>query len=325
MARLEKARLEQIFSGFSGVRILVVGDLMLDRFVWGNVTRISPEAPVPVVEVTSESEMPGGAANVAHNIYKLGGGLCIAGIVGDDNNGRILREKLANERADVGGIIVGEKRKTTIKMRIVAHRQQVVRVDYEDIGDLSGSQIDKIAAYVKGHLDEIDAFLIEDYGKGLVIQPLVDRLVELGKAAGKIMTFDPKEGNDLDVRGVTAVTPNKSEAIWAAGREMPERDLGAVLLDKWGCESVLLTLGEHGMLLFQYGKELVDIPCAAREVYDVSGAGDTVISAFTMALAAGASMDEAAVISNYAAGIVVGKVGTAAVTQEELWKEMVNA
>lgn len=322
MARIEKARLKEILAGFAGVRILVVGDLMLDRFVWGNVTRISPEAPVPVIEVMSESEMPGGAANVARNIYKMGGKLCIAGIVGDDYTGRILREGLANERTDIGGIIVTGERKTTLKMRIVAHRQQVVRVDYEDIDDLSGPQIGQIASYIEGRLDEIDAFLIEDYGKGLVTQPLIDRLVELGKAAGKIVTFDPKEGNDLDVSGVTAVTPNRSEAIWAAGSEMPERDLGVALLDKWGCDSVLMTLGEHGMLLFQRGKEPEEIPCAAREVYDVSGAGDTVISAFTLALAAGATMVEAATISNYAAGIVVGKVGTATVTQEELCKEM---
>lgn len=325
MASIEKKRLEQILSGFSKARILVVGDLMLDRFVWGNVSRISPEAPVPVVEVRSESEMPGGAANVARNICKLGGRLYIAGIVGDDPNGRVLMEGLAGEMADVGGVIVGDGRKTTLKMRIVAHHQQVVRVDYEDIEGLTETQIDRLMSYVESRVDGIDAFLIEDYGKGMVSQPLLDRLIALGEKAGKIMTFDPKQGHELGVRGVTAVTPNRSEAVWAAGAEMPERELGSALMDTWGCESVLLTLGENGMLVFERGREPVEIPCAAQEVYDVSGAGDTVIGTFTLALAAGASKYEAAVISNYAAGVVVGKVGTATVTREELWKEMVSS
>lgn len=325
MASIKKERLEHILSGFSNVRILVVGDLMLDRFVWGNVSRISPEAPVPVVEVRSESEMPGGAANVARNISNLGGGLYIAGIVGDDHNGRVLMKGLAGERTDIGGIIIGSDRRTTLKMRIVAHHQQMVRVDYEDVNGLSGEQIDRLIGYIESHLDTIDAFLIEDYGKGMVSRPLMERLVALGRGEGKIITFDPKQGHDLAVGGVTAVTPNRSEAVWAAGREMPERELGAVLMDKWDCESVLLTLGEHGMLLFERGSEPEEIPCVAREVYDVSGAGDTVVGTFTLALAAGASKVEAAVISNYAAGIVVGKVGTAAVTKEELWKEMVSS
>jgi D-glycero-beta-D-manno-heptose-7-phosphate kinase len=251
--------------------------------------------------------------------------LYIAGIVGDDHNGRILMEGLADERTDIGGIIVGDKRKTTLKMRIVAHHQQMVRVDYEDVDGLTKSQIDQLMGYIERQADSIDAFLIEDYGKGMVTQPLLDRLIALGKAAGKIMTFDPKQGHELGVRGVTAVTPNRSEAVWAAGREMPERELGAVLMDKWGCESVLLTLGERGMLIFERGSETEEIPCTAREVYDVSGAGDTVIGTFTLALASGASKFEAAVISNHAAGIVVGKVGTAVVTREELWKEMVSS
>jgi len=325
VASIEKERLKQILSGFSDVRILVVGDLMLDRFVWGDVSRISPEAPVPVVEVRSESEMPGGAANVARNICELGGGLYIAGIVGDDHYGRVLMKGLAGKRTDIGGIIVGEKRKTTLKMRIVAHHQQMVRVDYEDVDGLTESQIDRLMGYIEGQLESIDAFLIEDYGKGMVTQPMLDRLVALGKSAGKIMTFDPKQGHELDVRGVTAVTPNRSEAVWAAGGEMPESKLGLALMDKWGCESVLLTLGEQGMLIFERGSESVEIPCAAREVYDVSGAGDTVIGTFTLALASGASNFEAAVIANHAAGIVVGKVGTAVVTREELWKEMVSS
>lgn len=326
MKKLPRRRTERILDGFDDARVLVVGDLMLDRFIWGSVTRISPEAPVPVVEVTSESDVPGGSANVVTNTCALGARTHVCGIIGADRIGATLREKLAHRRIDLGGIITDPRRTTTLKTRIVAHSQQVVRVDRESKGEVRPREVARIVSYLRGLVPKLDAVIIEDYGKGLVTQGIVDELTRLAHAHGKILTVDPKIGHRLDYRGITAMTPNRAEALWLAGAGPGDRmgieEAGGILLSTLACRGVLVTLGEHGMCLFRNGVPPANIPTAAREVYDVSGAGDTVIATFTLALASGASMEEAAVIANYAAGVVVGKVGTATAGRKELVEAM---
>lgn len=323
---IPRQKLERLFKQFDQLSILVVGDLMLDRFIWGSVSRISPEAPVPIVEVTSESDMPGGSANVVNNLCALGARTYVCGIVGDDLIGRILRDKLTHERIDLGGIMVDPERTTTLKTRIIAHSQQMVRVDKENRIEVGDRETSRLVAYVKSIVRTVDAIIIEDYGKGLVTQRLVSELVPLAKKHGTLVSVDPKIGHRLDYRGITVITPNRAEALWLSGVESGDRaeldQIGHSLLTRLACKGVLITLGEHGMCLFQKGRRPASIPTPAREVYDVSGAGDTVISAFTAALAAGAAMEEAAVVANYAAGVVVGKVGTATASGSEILEAM---
>lgn len=320
--KIPKQKLKRLFDRFDRLNVLVVGDLMLDRFIWGSVSRISPEAPVPIVEVTSESDMPGGSANVVSNLSALGARTHVCGMVGDDRIGQILRNKLANTMTDLGGIMVNPHRTTTLKTRIIAHSQQVVRVDKENSGEVDSRETSRLIAYVNSIVRTIDAIIIEDYGKGLVTQPLVSELIRLGKKHGTIISVDPKRGHRLDYKGITAMTPNRAEALWLAGVEPGERvvldRVGKSLLARLACTGVLITLGEQGMCLFQKGRGPAAIPTTARQVYDVSGAGDTVISTFTAALAAGAPMEEAAIVANYAAGVVVGKVGTATASRSEI-------
>jgi len=326
MNKIPKKKLERLLGKFEGVSILVVGDLMLDLFVWGAVNRISPEAPGPVVEVTSESEVPGGAANVVNNIRSLGGRAYVCGIIGKDRIGETLFQKLNHEKIDLGGVIVDPHRTTTLKTRIIAHSQQIVRVDKESTAEIPRKEIDRIISYAESIVPNLDAIIIEDYGKGLVTQRLVAGLVQLSREHGTILAVDPKRGHMINYRGITVMTPNRAEALWLTGEGERKRatleEVGARLLQRLACRAVLITLGEQGMCLFQRGRKPLSIPTTAREVYDVSGAGDTVISTFTLALAAGASMTEAAVISNYAAGVVVGKVGTATANQREIVEAM---
>lgn len=320
--KISKQKLRRLLDEFDRLNILVVGDLMLDRFIWGSVSRISPEAPVPIVEVTSESDMPGGSANVVSNLSAIGARTYVCGMVGDDRIGNILRAKLANKMTDLGGIVVNPQRATTLKTRIIAHSQQVVRVDKENKGEVGSRETSRLIAYVNSIVRTIDAIIIEDYGKGLVTQPLVSELIRLGKKHGTIISVDPKRGHRIDYKGVTAMTPNRAEALWLAGVEPGESialdRVGKMLLTRLACTGVLITLGEQGMCLFQKGRSPASIPTTAQEVYDVSGAGDTVISVFTAALAAGAPMEEAAIVANYAAGVVVGKVGTATAGRNEI-------
>jgi len=324
--KIPRQKLERLFKKFDQVSILVVGDLMLDRFIWGSVSRISPEAPVPIVEVTSESDMPGGSANVVNNLCALGARAYVCGIVGDDRIGQILRDKLTHKRIDLSGIMVNPERATTLKTRIIAHSQQMVRVDKENRVEVGDRETSRLIAYINSIVRAVDAIIIEDYGKGLVTQQLVSELIRLGKKHGTILSVDPKMGHRLDYGGITVITPNRAEAVWLAGVESSDRvaldHVGKSLLTRLACTGVLITLGEHGMCLFQKGRRPASIPTTAREVYDVSGAGDTVISAFTTALAAGSPMEEAAVVANYAAGVVVGKVGTATASRSEIIEAM---
>ncbi|MFA5388657.1 MAG: D-glycero-beta-D-manno-heptose-7-phosphate kinase [Candidatus Omnitrophota bacterium] len=319
---MNTAKLKKIIPGFGNAKILVIGDLILDEFVWGDVSRISPEAPVPVVWVKSESFMPGGAANVANNMGSLGARVYIAGVSGSDERAGILKEGLTEKGINVDGIVADDSRPTTLKTRVVAHHQQVVRIDREKIDGISTAVSDKIINYVKDVIDEMDAIVIEDYGKGVISARLLKEVLAIAKKKKKIITVDPKEEHFSYYKGVTAITPNHHEAAQAAGIKVKDNEsilkIGAALLKKLNCEGVLMTLGENGMRLFERSGSITHIPTVAQEVFDVSGAGDTVISVFTLALALGANMKDAAYISNIAAGIVVGKVGIAVITQKEL-------
>lgn len=315
-------RLKQIISGFHEAKVLVVGDLILDEFIWGNVSRISPEAPVPVVWVKSENFMPGGASNVANNIRSLGGEVHLTGVVGEDTRGRVLQALLREKGVLCDGIVTDNHRPTTQKTRVIAHHQQVVRIDREEVRPIPDRVIQDILEFIEKHIQEVDALLIEDYGKGVVLPRLVGEVVRIARKNKKIITVDPKETHFPYYRGVTTITPNHHEAASAVGfpiRDEPSLEkAGRRLLDKLRCETVLITLGENGMCLFERGKRTVKIHTVAQDVFDVSGAGDTVISAYTLARARKASPLEAAHISNCAAGIVVGKVGVAVTSKEEL-------
>jgi D-beta-D-heptose 7-phosphate kinase/D-beta-D-heptose 1-phosphate adenosyltransferase len=307
---------------FPDTRIMVIGDLMVDEYIWGNVSRVSPEAPVPVVSVTSESLRLGGAGNVVNNIHTLGGKVLLAGIVGNDEMGRKVIHDLHKMGLETKGVIVEPERVTTVKTRIIAQHQQVVRYDREITRPIHPENIQQILSLLEGGINELDAVLVSDYGKGVICEPLMERVRSLTQRAGKILAVDPKVKNFPLFREVTIITPNHYEAAEATGRWiMSEEDLmtvGRTLLQRLQVQSVLITRGEKGMTLFQHNGEVIHIPTMAKEVYDVTGAGDTVISVLTLAMASGATAKEAAILSNIAAGIVVGEIGTATIKASEL-------
>lgn len=322
-------RIQHLLEQARSRRLLVIGDVMLDEFVWGKVSRISPEAPVPVVEVQRESSYPGGAANVARNLRPFCENVHISGLVGCDPQALRLKELMEAEGISTDGMIEERHFVTIVKTRIVARQQQVVRVDREKRHTLSAESIKAACARIAKVLPEVDGVIFEDYGKGFLTQELVDRLTDLIKKAGKIITADPNPGNPLRWTGANTVKPNRSEAFAMAGvadlgagdnplEDQPLLEVGARLLEKFDIPSLLLTLGEHGVVLFDRNSPPYHTPTRAQEVFDVSGAGDTVIALYTLALCAGATPQEAAEISNHAAGVVVGKLGTATLTEAEL-------
>ena len=326
---MELKRLRQILDHAPTKRILVIGDLMLDEFVWGKVGRISPEAPVPVVHVTHETFFPGGAANVARNLREFVDRVSVIGLIGQDRSGQQLRELLGQRKIDVSDSIEDNKFPTIVKTRIIARQQQVVRVDREKIATPSPKQISRVVAAVRKRLKDFDAIIFEDYGKGFLTADLVAQISRDARAAKKIVTADPNPHNRIDWSGVTAVKPNRSEAFLAAGVPNLDADLpakkdvelvraGKELMRKWGTQHLLITLGEQGMMFFEKGKHPHHIPTKARDVFDVSGAGDTAIAIFTLALACNATPLEAAQIANHASAVVVGKLGTATVSRDEL-------
>lgn len=322
MKTLKLKKLKKIIKNFDKASTMVVGDLMLDEFIWGKVSRVSPEAPVPVVWTTSESVMPGGASNVAHNIQALGGKVYIAGVIGNDSRGNLLMEELKKRDINVGGVVRDTKRPTTLKTRVIAHHQQVVRIDKEISDDIDDNIVKRILTFARESIKNIDAVIIEDYGKGVIVPRLIEEVIRLAKQHKKIVTVDPKENHFSLYKNVTAITPNHREATIAIGaqakNDAPIEEIGKRLLKQLNSEAVLMTLGEDGMCVFDKSRKPTRIPTVAQDVYDVSGAGDTVISAYTLAIASGARNIEAAHIANCAAGIVVGKVGIAVATQEEL-------
>jgi rfaE bifunctional protein kinase chain/domain len=319
-----RKRLNTFIDKFPKTRILVVGDIVLDHYIWGKVSRISPEAPVPVVHVTRENLLLGGATNVVNNIHALNGKVSICGVIGRDEAGRQLTHLLREEGITTDGLFVESGRPTTIKTRIIAHSQQVVRFDRETKNEIGRETRARIFDHVRQKIhDGIDAIVISDYSKGLITRELVRDIVKLAKKkGGVIVSVDPKVNHFGMYSGVTILTPNTNEASIAVKIEIEDenslRKAGMILLKQLKCDAVLITRGEHGMSLFERGGRITHIPTVAREVFDVTGAGDTVISALTLAMAAGANMVDAAALSNYAAGIVVGVVGTATVKPEAL-------
>jgi rfaE bifunctional protein kinase chain/domain len=318
-----RKRLNKYINLFPNTRTLVVGDIVLDHYIWGKVSRISPEAPVPVVNVTKENLLLGGATNVVNNIHALGGAVGVCGVVGHDDAGEQVSQLLSDQGIDTDGLIVEQSRPTTIKTRIIAHSQQVVRFDRESKNKIEKETHRSLFDYVARKMDEgLDAVVLSDYCKGVVTRELVRDIVKLARKNGVIVSVDPKVSHFGMYSGVTILTPNINEASIGAKIEInDERSLlkaGAYLLKQLKCRAVLITRGEHGMSLFERGGKTTHIPTVAQEVFDVTGAGDTVISALTLAMASGASAADAAVISNYAAGLVVGVVGTATVKPEEL-------
>jgi D-beta-D-heptose 7-phosphate kinase/D-beta-D-heptose 1-phosphate adenosyltransferase len=326
---LPSPALRRLIAGLSRTRILVAGDVMLDHFIWGRVSRISPEAPVPVVDFERESFMPGGAANVARNLTSLGGRAELFGVVGRDPGADQLRQLLTLEQVGHAGLIPLGERFTATKIRIVAGQQQITRLDRETRGDVEVSVLRRLLTRIDAALADADAMILCDYGKGMVTQPLLDALKDRCRRSGKWLSVDPKPVHHLDLRGLSLITPNRKEAFELAGLEDNTRHVNPLndsqlmraanqLLETLQPALLLITLGEQGMLLCRRGAEPFHIPTVAREVFDVSGAGDTVIASFTLAVAAGASPLDAAIFSNHAAGVVVGKVGTATVSPGEL-------
>ncbi|TAM87347.1 D-glycero-beta-D-manno-heptose-7-phosphate kinase [bacterium] len=308
----------ELFQRMRGRRVLVVGDLMVDEWIWGRVSRISPEAPVPVVEVTDHSFTLGGAANVATNLRVLGADVCLAGVVGDDRIAERLRDMVHELGVHDDGLFVAHDRPTTRKTRIVAHNQQVVRADWERASAVPEATAAKLAAHVREAARSADAVIFSDYAKGLLTRTLVEAAIE----ACSVVTADPKPAN-LDLfTGVTCIAPNAGEAAKAAGVTIGDdatlEQAGRALLERLGCMHALITRGEHGMSLFSPGKPRFDVPAVARTVFDVSGAGDTVISVLTLALAAATPVLDAVTLANFAAGAVVEKLGTAAASPEEI-------
>ncbi len=323
ISKTDRKRLNKYIDLFPATRTLVVGDIVLDHYIWGKVSRISPEAPVPVVNVTKEDLLLGGATNVVNNVHSLGGGVNVCGVIGHDDAGKQVIRLLRAQGIRTDGLIVEQDRPTTIKTRIIAHSQQVVRFDRETKNKIEKETHRRIFEYVGQRVDEgLDAIVLSDYCKGVVTKELVRDIVKLAKKNDVIVSVDPKVSHFGMYSGVTILTPNINEASIGSRMEIDDQPsllkAGALLLKRLKCRAVLITRGEHGMSLFEQGGRTTHIPTVAREVYDVTGAGDTVISALTLAMAAGANMVDAAGISNYAAGIVVGVVGTATVKPEEL-------
>jgi rfaE bifunctional protein kinase chain/domain len=327
--KLLPQRAGQILAKAKKARVLVVGDVMLDQFIWGSVSRISPEAPVPVVDFSRESFMPGGAANVARNLVALETPAELLGVIGRDDAAGKLLKLLGHQSIGCAGLVRNQARHTSIKTRIVAHQQQVVRIDRESRGPLDPQTTRDLLAGFKAKLPGADAVIVGDYGKGVVTQLLLNEMKSLCRERGIWLSLDPKPVHQLNLNGLSLITPNRKEAFELAGlpddtkceNPLADNSLALVaeqLLKELRPAVLLITLGELGMLLCQRSQPPFHIPTVAQEVFDVSGAGDTVIAVFTLAIAAGASPVEAAILSNHAAGIVVGKVGTATTSPHEL-------
>lgn len=324
-----KNRLIQAIARFPRQRILVIGDLMLDTFIWGQVRRISPEAPVPVVEVTEETQLLGGTANVVHNVASLGGKAMVAGVVGNDPAGRELIRLLRRVSVPSDGLIVENERPTTKKTRIIAQNQQVVRFDQECRTPLAPDSVDRLLRYVEDNLARTNGLIISDYAKGVVTPRFMDAVRSLTHNSRLPVMVDPKVQH-LDLyRQVTMITPNHHEASRMAGIEIKDEasliEAGSHLLEHLECQAVLITRGKEGMSLFHQGGRIVHIPTVARRVYDVTGAGDTVIAAMTLGMVSDLPPFEAALVANIAAGLVVGEVGTATVSSEDLTAVIQNS
>jgi D-beta-D-heptose 7-phosphate kinase/D-beta-D-heptose 1-phosphate adenosyltransferase len=327
--KLSTARVRRLLTEARKAHVLVVGDVMLDQFIWGSVARISPEAPVPVVDFERESFMPGGAANVARNLTALNVPTELFGTVGHDAAAEQLKRLLHEQHIPFDGLIASPSHRTSVKTRIVASTQQVVRIDRETRDGLTPQLARRLVGLLDARIRRAAAVVICDYGKGVVTQPLLEEIKSVCRRRGIWLSFDPKPVHHLNLSGLSLITPNRKEAFELANlpdethnnNPLADKNLMLVaerLLNELRPAVLLITLGELGMLLCQRDRKPFHIPTVAQEVFDVSGAGDTVIATFTLAIAAGASPVEAAIVSNHAAGIVVGKIGTATTSPDEL-------
>lgn len=313
----------QLIERMRNQKILVIGDVMLDQFIYGKVSRISPEAPVPVVHVTHETAYPGGAANVARNLAEFSVAAVVAGLIGDGYAGQKLVDLMQAGGISTEGLFTIPGYSTIVKTRIIARQQQVVRVDRELPLQPPEFFLRDALPRLQKIIGQVDAVIIEDYGKGFITQPLIDTVIQLARKRNLIVAVDPNPNNPLNWSGATVVKPNRQEAFLSAGLPYSEDEsalqrAGEMLLQRWKIPCLLITLGEEGMVLFQPPQPPHYTPTHAREVYDVSGAGDTVIALFTAAMAAGLDGIQAAQVANHAAGVVVGKLGTATLTPQEL-------
>ncbi|HKV40015.1 MAG TPA: D-glycero-beta-D-manno-heptose-7-phosphate kinase [Blastocatellia bacterium] len=322
MSTITRVRASELANGFEGKRVIAIGDLMLDEFIWGRVRRISPEAPVPVVEVERQTLALGGTGNVASNLAALAAVPLPIGVVGDDSDAGRLRSALAALGIDSRGLVVDRGRPTTLKTRIIAHNQQVVRADRESRSPIAPETERSVLEVFDRLVDSVDAVVVSDYDKGVLTPRLLDSVLESARKQGCTVCLDPKVKDFSHYQPVTVITPNLHEAMEAAGvsteGEAGVVEAGKRILDMLDCRAVLVTRGEEGMSLFSEGGEVAHFPTVAREVYDVTGAGDTVLATLGLALVAGATLAEAVMLANYAAGAVVGKVGTSTVTRQEL-------
>ena len=319
----------RIVEQFKDKKILVIGDVMLDKYIWGDVSRISPEAPVQVVNVVKESYSPGGAANVANNVAALNAKSLMVGIVGNDITKDQLIQELKKKNIDVSGLINDENKRTIRKVRVFGRSQQLLRFDYEKKGYVSVETENNIFDFVSGKLDEINAIIISDYAKGTITKNLMEKIIMLCNEKNKIIVIDPKPKHKMFYKNATLISPNHKEA-----HEMNDftedsptnadiENMGKKLLKEL-CSNILITKGEKGMSLFEKDGKITNIPTFAKEVYDIIGAGDTSVATLTLALASGANLEEAAIIANHAAGITVGKIGTSTVSLEELKRSIEN-
>jgi len=314
--------IDEVIERFKHVKILIIGDIMLDRYVWGKVERISPEAPVPVVKVEKEECKLGGSANVLNNIISAGGKAELCGVIGDDLNGEKILEILKGKNVSTDGIIIEKNRISTVKTRIIGNHQQIVRIDREDDKGIFKSTFKKFQKYLLERIKDFDAIIISDYGKGMIFKETFEFIINLAKKFNKIVNIDPKNQNMGIYREATLLTPNLQEASFAAGVPINMdnlKNVGKNLLDKFKSEYLVITLAEKGMAVFsKFSDGFFHIPTIARNVYDVTGAGDTVISILTMGMCAGFNIVDSAKLANTAAGIVVTKLGADVVTPEEL-------
>ncbi|MEI6055696.1 MAG: PfkB family carbohydrate kinase [Lentisphaerota bacterium] len=334
---MNKSFLTPIFKAMTGKKIAVIGDLMLDSYIWGKVTRISPEAPVPVVHVRRKTYCLGGAANVMRNISSLGGEAIAFGILGTQSTGNQLLELIKDNKINSNYIAIDKDYLTIEKQRIMAESQQLARVDYEDKETIPDYLHDYITTKIIELINaaKIDAVIFEDYAKGLITSEMMSEILSVANKKGIVTSLDPHPSRRLNFKGITLATPNQNEAFALAGVYNKEliyppiddpslKEVAGILKKEWEVEQLLVTLGAKGMALYEKDKSPLHIPTKAKEVFDVTGAGDTVIATYTLALLGGATGHQAAEISNQAAGIVVGRIGTSSVTQEELLNEFSN-
>ncbi len=328
MLELNPTRIEALSKAFCNARIAVIGDLMLDRYTFGSVSRISPEAPVPVLEIEDEQARLGGAANVGHNILGLGAQPLMLGVVGDDTSGLILKGIFSDLGFPLDGVVTDPARPTTVKTRVIAGSQQMLRMDHEMKREIAAETEDRLIGLLEDHIRSLDGIILEDYNKGVMTRGIIQRATELGNKHGVPVLVDPKSHNFFEYQHATVFKPNRKEVEDALGMKMhtaPERvAAGLKLMEMLHAENVLLTLGELGMMLFEripndgIAPEPFQIPTRARDVADVSGAGDTVIATLAVCMACGMSVRESAVIANRAAGLVIEEVGIVPIYREQL-------